>query len=90
MFLADEFDRYKNKTDCLLQQDLRGLKGILCALAVVVPSIVRKTKAFLASRDYRRSKKVRKSALAEAKAIKTPRKSKRKGTEELLARLREA
>ena len=55
-------------------------KGILCALAVVVPSIVRKTKAFLASRDYRRSKKVRKSALEEAKAIKTPRKTKRKGT----------
>ena len=65
-------------------------KSTLCALAVVVPNIVRKTKAFLASRDYRRSKKVRKSAIEEARAIKTPRKTKKKETEELLARLRKA
>ena len=65
-------------------------KSTLCALAVVVPNIVRKTRAFLASRDYRRSKKVRKSAIEEARAIKTPRKTKKKETEELLARLRKA
>ena len=65
-------------------------KSTLCSLAVMVPSIVRKTKAFLASRDYRRSKKVRKSAIEEARAIKTPRKTKKKETEELLARLRKA
>ena len=59
-------------------------------LPVVVPSIVRKTKAFLASRDYRHSKKFRKNAIEEAKAIKTPKKTHNKKTEEPLARSREA
>ena len=62
----------------------------MCRLPVVVPSIVKKTKAFLASRDYRRSKKVRKNAIEEAKAIKTPKKTHNKKAEELLERLREA
>ena len=91
MFLADEVDKVQEQNRLPpFNKTYEEYKGILCALALVMPSIVRKTKAFLASRDYRRSKKVRKTAIEEARAMKTPRKTKKKETEELLARLREA
>lgn len=89
MMLAAEVDKAQDRLPTF-HKTYEEYKDTLCALAVVVPNIVRQTRAFIASRDYRRSKKVRKSAIEEARAIKTPRKTKKKETEALLARLREA
>ena len=88
MMLAAEVDEAGDRLPTF-HKTYEEYKDTLCALAVVVPSIVRKTRAFIASRDYRRSKKVRKNPIQQAKAIKTPRKKQNQRANELLAKIRE-
>ena len=89
MELAKEVDEAEHRLPTFTKT-YEDYIDILCALAVVLPETIKRTKGFLASRDYRRSKKGRRTPLEEARAIKTPSKQGRQKATELLAKLREA
>ena len=87
MVIATEVDEAGDRLPTFTKT-YEDYRDILSALGWVIPKTIREAKAFLASRDFRRSKKVRKNPIQEAKAIKTPKKKQTQRAEDLIAKLR--